>query len=96
MAMTEAEAQAKMAELTKTLPQGYVVSMVANYPQPKIDRKTGKEYTWSVSLLNTEIMDMPRGVGNDMDEAFKMAVENIMGDDGLSKAFRDILQGPKH
>lgn len=94
--MTEAELKEKLESFRGRLPEGYIMSMVARYPTALTDRKTGRSYTWSVSLLSTELMDMPRGIGNNIDEAFEHALTNVMGDDGLSKAFRDLLQGPKH
>lgn len=83
-----------MTTTAPTLPPGYVVATAVQYPRIMTDRHSGKQYTCSVQLLNTETADIPRGVGMTMDEAFAHAVENIGGDDGLSAEIRRIFQGP--
>lgn len=87
----------RLDELSLTrLPEGYLLASVAKYPELRKDSSTGLSYIYSIQLLNKETYDIPRGTGMTLDEALTRAIDNCGGDDGLSKAFRDQLQGSKH
>lgn len=91
MAIDKEEVEA----LTSRLPDGYIIAQVVEYAQT-MKSKSGLDYTISMQLLNKDIMDIPRGVGNTLEEAFNDALTNVGGDDGLSKFVRDLMQGTKH
>jgi hypothetical protein len=76
------------------IPDGYIIGTVGQYPDLLTDRASGRDYKISVQLINCETGDMPRGVGMTYGEAVAHAITNVGGDDGLSKAFREIFQGP--
>lgn len=78
------------------IPQGYKLASFARYPTARRDKKSGRRYHYTVQLLNEETMDIPRGVGLTAHSALKHAIQNINGDDGLSKMIREGARGATH